>query len=288
MLIFWLMDAGFSAGKAAVWSMALACVLGMIRRETRMGLRRILQTMEQAARAALPVIAACATAGLIVGVVTLTGIGLKLSANMVDLAGNSLFVALVFTMIASLVLGMGIPTTATYIVLATMAAPALEKLGVVPLAAHLFVFYFGVVADITPPVALAVYAGAAIANSNPWKTGIEAVKLALGAFLVPYIFVLSPVLILVGATPLLVLQMLVTSVMGMAALAAGVAASGAFASPAWSGSLWWLEVSCWWTRLAHGLVRSRPRGGRLPGTAEPLPKSGTRTNIGMSGRFSDR
>ena len=93
----------------------------------------------------------------------------------------------------------------------------------VPLAAHLFVFYFGVVADITPPVALAVYAGSAIAGSNPWKTGIEAVKLALGAFLVPYIFVLSPVLILVGATPILVLQMLATSVMGMAALAAGVA-----------------------------------------------------------------
>jgi len=222
-LIFWLMDAGFSAGKAAVWSMALACVLGMLRRETRMGLGRIVQTMERAAQAALPVIAACATAGLIVGVVTLTGIGLKLSANMVDLAGNNLFVALVLTMIASLVLGMGIPTTATYIVLATMAAPALEKLGVVPLAAHLFVFYFGVVADITPPVALAVYAGSAIAGSNPWKTGIEAVKLALGAFLVPYIFVLSPVLILVGATPILVMQMLATSVMGMTALAAGVA-----------------------------------------------------------------
>ena len=128
-LIFWLMDAGFSAGKAAVWSMALACVVGMIRRETRMGLGRIVQTMEQAAQAALPVIAACATAGLIVGVVTLTGIGLKLSANMVDLAGNNLFVALVFTMIASLVLGMGIPTTATYIVLATMAAPASGEAG---------------------------------------------------------------------------------------------------------------------------------------------------------------
>lgn len=222
-LIFWLMEAGFTAAKSAVWAMALACVLGMVRRETRMGLGDIVKTMESAALAALPVIAACATAGIIVGVVTLTGIGLKLSANMVDLAGNSLIVALVFTMIASLVLGMGIPTTATYIVLATMAAPALEKLGVVPLAAHLFVFYFGVVADITPPVALAVYAGAAIAGSNPWKTGIEAVKLASGAFLVPYIFALSPVLVLVGATPLLVFQMLMTSVLGMVALGAGVA-----------------------------------------------------------------
>jgi len=222
-LIFWLMEAGFTAAKAAVWSMALSFVLGIFRRETRMGLRDLLLTMEAAARAALPVIAACAAAGIIVGVVTLTGIGLKLSANMMDLAGNSVLLALVFTMFASLVLGMGIPTTATYIVLATMAAPALEKLGVVPLAAHLFVFYFGVVADITPPVALAVYAGSAIANSDPWKTGVEAVKLALGAFLVPYIFALSPVLVLVGATPLLVLQMLTTSVIGMMALGAGVA-----------------------------------------------------------------
>ncbi|MCA1960924.1 MAG: TRAP transporter permease [Desulfomonile sp.] len=222
-LIFWLLESGFTAAKAAVWCMALAWILGMFRRRTRMGPLDILRTMEAGARAALPVIAACATAGIIVGVVTLTGIGLKLSANMMDLAGNSLVVALVFTMFASLVLGMGIPTTATYIVLATMAAPALVKLGVVPLAAHLFVFYFGVVADITPPVALAVYAGAAIAGSNPWKTGIESVKLATGAFLVPYIFALSPALVLVGATPLLVVQMLLTSVLGMVALGAGVA-----------------------------------------------------------------
>jgi TRAP-type uncharacterized transport system fused permease subunit len=171
---------------------------------------------------ALPVIATCATAGIIVGVVTLTGVGLKLSSNMIELAGNSLAVALVFTMFASLVLGMGIPTTATYIVLATMAAPALQKLGVEPLAAHLFVFYFGVVADITPPVALAVYAGAAIAGSDPWKTGIEAVKLSIGAFMVPYFFVVSPVLILIGATPLLLLQVLGTAVLGMFALSIAV------------------------------------------------------------------
>ena len=178
-LIFWLMDAGFSAAKAAAWSMALALVLGLFRQETRLGMWDLLKVMESAAKAALPVIAACAAAGIIVGVVTLTGIGLKLSANMVDLAGNRLLLAMVFSMVASLILGMWIPTTATYIILATMAAPALVNLGVVPLAAHLFVFYFGIVADITPPVALAVYAGAAIADSNPWKTGIEAVKLSL-------------------------------------------------------------------------------------------------------------
>ncbi|MGC9029625.1 MAG: TRAP transporter permease [Desulfomonilaceae bacterium] len=220
-LIFWLMDAGFSAAKAAVCSMGLALVLGMVKRETRTGIWGLLEIMESAARTALPVIAACAAAGVIVGAVTLTGVGLKLSANMLDLAGNSLIVALVFTMIASLVLGMGIPTTATYIVLATMAAPALVNLGVAPIAAHLFVFYFGVVADITPPVALAVYAGAAIAGSNPWQTAIESVKLALGAFLVPYFFALSPVLVLVNATPLLILRMVVTAVLGMVALSAG-------------------------------------------------------------------
>jgi TRAP transporter 4TM/12TM fusion protein len=221
-LVFALMDAGFGAAKAAVWSMVAALALGMIRHETRMGLMDLAVMMESAARTALPVIAACAAAGVIVGVVTLTGVGLKLSANMVDLAGNNLIAALVFTMIASLVLGMGIPTTATYIVLATMAAPALEKLGVAPLAANLFVFYFGVAADITPPVALAVYAGAAIAKSDPLKTAVESVKLALGAFLVPYMFVLSPALALVGATPPLVIRMVFTAVLGMTAVSAGV------------------------------------------------------------------
>jgi TRAP transporter 4TM/12TM fusion protein len=229
-LIIYLMDAGFNAAKAAVYAMGLALLLGIFKKETRPGLSDLLGLMESATRAALPVIAACAAAGIIIGMVTLTGLGLKLSANMVDLAGNQLLLALFFTMLASLVLGMGIPTTATYVVLATMAAPALVKLGVVPLAAHLFVFYFGVVADITPPVALAVYAGAAIADSNPWKTGIEAVKLALGAFLVPYIFAFSPALILVGATPFLILQIVSTSVIGMVALGAGV-------SGFWTGSL---------------------------------------------------
>ncbi|MGE5673550.1 MAG: TRAP transporter permease [Mycobacterium leprae] len=221
-LIFWMMDAGFSPARAAVYAMGLSWVFGLFKKQTRMGLRSILRTMEEAARGALAVIAACATAGIIVGVVTLTGIGLKLSSNMVDMAGGHLWIALIFVMIASLILGMGIPTTATYIVLATMAAPALTKMGVVPIAAHLFVFYFGIVADITPPVALAVYCGSAIAGSNPWKTGIQAVKLALGAFLIPYIFALSPALVLVNVTWLNIVQMLITSIAGMVALGTAV------------------------------------------------------------------
>jgi TRAP transporter 4TM/12TM fusion protein len=220
--IFVIMDMGYSPAKAAVGAMILAWLFGLVKKETRMGLRTIIATLEQAARGALGVIAACATAGIIVGVVTLTGIGLKLSNNMVDLAGNSLWIALVLTMIASLVLGMGLPTTATYIVLATMAAPALVKLGVNELAAHLFVFYFGILADITPPVALAVYAAAGIGGANPWQTGIQAVKMALGAFLIPFIFAVSPELILVGATPFNILTILISSIAGMVALGTGV------------------------------------------------------------------
>ena len=236
-VIFYLMDAGFSPSKAAIYAMVLAWAFGLLKKETRMGPREILKTFEEAARAALPVIAACATAGIIVGVVSLTGIGLKLSNNLMDMAGNSLIIALLLTMLASLVLGMGIPTTANYIVQATMAAPALIKLGLVPISAHLFVFYFGILADITPPVALAVYTGAAIARSDPWKTGIEAVKLALAAFLVPFVFAFSPALVLVGATPLLVVQMIITSVTGMIALGAGVAG-------------YWSTGLHWWERIA--------------------------------------
>lgn len=232
--IIWLMERGYSPMKAAVAAMALAWLFGLLKAETRMGTGAIIETFEDAARAALAVIAACATAGIIVGVVTLTGVGLKLSNNLVDMAGASVWIALFLTMIASIVLGMGIPTTATYIVLATMAAPALTKLGVEPIAAHLFVFYFGIVADITPPVALAVYAGAAIAGSNPWRTGVESVKLALGAFLVPYIFALSPALVLVDVTAQKLIVMLITSVTGMVALGAGV-------SGYWSTGLTWWE-----------------------------------------------
>jgi TRAP-type uncharacterized transport system fused permease subunit len=134
---------------------------------------------------------------MIVGVVTLTGLGLRIAELIVSIAGGSLILTLFFTMLASLILGMGLPTTAKYIVLATMAVPALIKLDVNIMAAHLFILYFGVIADITPPVALAAYAGAGIAGANSMKTGFQAVKLALAAFIVPYIFAMDPTLILV-------------------------------------------------------------------------------------------
>jgi TRAP-type uncharacterized transport system fused permease subunit len=143
----------------------------------------------------IAVAVACAAVGIIVGVVTLTGLGLKMAAGLISMSGGIKILTLFFTMIASLIMGMGLPTTATYLITATITAPAIVQLGVPVLAAHMFVFYFGIVADITPPVALAAYAGAAIAKSNPFKTGITATKLAIAGFIIPYIFCYNPALL---------------------------------------------------------------------------------------------
>ncbi len=159
----------------------------------------IILAMEEGAKGAVGVAAACASAGIIVGVVTLTGLGLRLAGIIVAAAGGRLLLTLFFTMIASIILGMGLPTTAKYIVLATMAVPALLALDVNLMAAHLFILYFGVVADITPPVALAAYAGAGIAGANSMKTGVQALKIALAAFIVPYLFATNPELLLIDS-----------------------------------------------------------------------------------------
>ena len=178
--------------------------------------------LENGARSAVGVAAACACAGIIVGVVTLTGLGLKFSSLVLSIGAGNMILTLFMTMIASLILGMGLPTTAKYIVLATMAAPALVELGVPLIAAHLFILYFGVVADITPPVALAAYAGAGIAGGNSMKTGIIALKLALAGFLIPYIFAISPALLLIDVTWLEAVHNILTASLGIVALAGGV------------------------------------------------------------------
>ena len=164
------------------------------------GARQFYEALVKGARSALGVATACALAGVIVGVVTRTGLGLKLASALVDLSGGNLLLTMFFTMITSLILGMGVPTTANYIITSTIAAPALLTLGVKALPAHLFVFYFGIIADLTPPVALAAYAGAAIARANPMKTGVIATRLAIGAFILPYIYVMSPQLLLIDVT----------------------------------------------------------------------------------------
>jgi TRAP transporter 4TM/12TM fusion protein len=222
--IIWVLVEGYTPTYAALIGLGLAVVAGSIRKATRMGPRDILDALNAGARGALGVAIACATAGIIVGVVTLTGVGLKLGNGLVDLAGGHLLLTMFFTMITSLVLGMGAPTTANYVITSTIAAPALTILGVPLMAAHLFVFYFGIVADITPPVALAAYAGAGIAKADPFWTGVNATKLAIGAFIVPYIFVYNPGLVLIGTTPAMLALNVTTATLGMIGL--GAAAVG--------------------------------------------------------------
>jgi len=169
------------------------------------------------------VAAACAAAGIIIGTITVTGLGLMFSSLIIDLSGGYLMAALPLTMLACLALGMGVPTTAQYIIISALAAPALTYMGVVPIAAHLFIFYFGTRADITPPVALAAYAGAGIAGSSPMRTGVTAFQLGIAGYIIPFMFVYAPVLlILPGGGFLHILIAVVTALLGVYCLAASV------------------------------------------------------------------
>jgi TRAP transporter 4TM/12TM fusion protein len=235
-IVYFLM-AGRSPFWAAFQSINIAVLVALIgfvvRRDFKSGRALILgipKAFENGARSAIGVAAACACAGIVVGVVTLTGLGLRFAHLVLQVAGGNLLLTLFLTMIASIILGMGLPTTAKYIVLATMAAPALVELGVPLIAAHLFIFYFGIIADITPPVALAAYAGAGIAGGNAMKTGLTAVKLALAAFLIPYIFTISPGLLLIDVTWAEALHNIASALVGIIALAAAV--QGYFVGPA--------------------------------------------------------
>ncbi|WP_415783100.1 TRAP transporter permease [Brevibacillus invocatus] len=220
--IIGLLLVGYTPTYAALWGIAAALLVSSFRKDTRLSFRELLASLEQGARTALSVIAACATAGIIVGIVVLTGLGGKIAGGILELAGGSFFLILFFTMIACIVLGMGLPTTANYVVTATMAAPALMEFGVPMIAAHMFVFYFGIVADITPPVCLAAYAGAGIAQANPMKTGFIAVKLAIAAFIIPYVFVFNPILLLEGESLWFLIVPLITALIGMASISAGI------------------------------------------------------------------
>lgn len=223
-VIIYLLFSGRSPANAALWGIVAVFVLSLLRKDTRMGPLATLRILERGARAALPVIAACACAGIVAGTVTKTGLGGKLAGEIVNLAMGHLVLVLLLTMVACLILGMGLPTTANYVVTATVAAPILVTQFDIPLiVAHLFVFYFGVLADITPPVCLAAYAGAGIAGANPMRSGVIALKLAAAGFIIPFAFVLEPSLLIgegsVGET----LVPLVTALLGMAAISAGAA-----------------------------------------------------------------
>ncbi|NLC76674.1 MAG: TRAP transporter permease [Clostridia bacterium] len=209
--------------RAALVGIILAVGASLIRKSTRISWRGVLEGLEAGARAALGVLVACACAGIIVGVVTLTGLGLKLATVLVDLAQGMLLPTMMLAMTASLLLGMGIPTTANYVITSTIAAPTLMLLGVPVLPAHMFCFYFGVIADVTPPVALAAYAGSGIAKGNPMVTGVNAFKLAITAFIIPYIFVLSPQMLLIDTTAFEVIRIIATALIGMVGLGSAMA-----------------------------------------------------------------
>lgn len=222
-IVYFLVE-GSTPVKAALYGLGLAVATSYIRKSTRLTFKNILEALEQGAKNALGVSMACACAGIIVGTITLTGLGLKLGNGLVSLSGGNLLLTLFFTMITSLILGMGAPTTANYVITSTIAAPAIVQLGVPVLAAHMFTFYFGIIADITPPVALAAFAGSAIAKSDPLKTGIQASKLAIAAFIIPYMFVLNPAILLIDTTPLEIVQMVITSIIGMAGISTAMEA----------------------------------------------------------------
>ncbi|WP_296091013.1 TRAP transporter permease [uncultured Treponema sp.] len=215
------------AGKTAVFAALMgiiACVLVGFGvsvsdlahgRKPSFGGKDIVEIMCTAARNIISVAIACGMAGIIIGIVTLTGLGLRLGNGLVMLAHGKLLLTLVFTMVASIILGMGAPTTANYLITSTITAGAIISLGIEPLAAHMFAFYFGIIADVTPPVALAAIAGAAIAKAKPMKTAINATKLAIGAFIIPYMFVYNSKMLMINASALSVVMIIVTAILGM-------------------------------------------------------------------------
>ena len=213
----------FSASIAILVTIAV----NLFDKDNRISLNKILEALEAGGKGTITVAVACAMAGVIAGCITATGLASNLIGMVIALSNSVPFisptlVALFLTMICCIILGMGVPTTANYCIMASTCAPILITIGVPKMAAHFFVFYFGIVADITPPVALAAYAGSAIAKSNPMKTGINASKLAFGAFVVPYIFCMNPAMLLIDVTAFKVIQIIVTSLIGIFGVAAAM------------------------------------------------------------------
>ncbi|MCC5810275.1 MAG: TRAP transporter permease [Ectothiorhodospiraceae bacterium] len=211
---------GYSVIRAGTMAMISAAVVSWFTPH-RMGIRALLEALALGARMAIPLVAVCACAGIIVGVISLTGVGARFASMLLGIAENSQLLALIFAMCISILLGMGMPTTAAYAVAASVVAPGLQQMGIPPLVAHFFVFYYAVVSAITPPVALAAYAAAAIAGSDPMRTSVTSFKFGLAAFIVPFMFFYSPALLMEGNWPQ-VLRVTVTASIGIYLLAAAI------------------------------------------------------------------
>lgn len=222
LLIYLVASSTRSIAYAAAIAIAVAIVVSMFDKETRITPKRLLEALAAGGQGMITVAVACGIAGIVAGIIGVTGLAFMLFNGIVAVAGNQVIVALFLTMLCCIVLGMGVPTTANYCIMAATCAPILIKMGVPEVAAHFFVFYFGIVADLTPPVALAAYAGAAIANANPMKTAFTSTKLAIGAFIVPYVFALNPAMLFIDTTAADVILICITSVAGIFGVSAAL------------------------------------------------------------------
>ena len=222
LLVYLVATSKNSIAFAAAIAIIAAIAVSMFNKETRITPKKLLEALAAGGQGMITVAAACGVAGIIAGVISTTGLAYKLFNGIVALAGNHVIIALFLTMICCIVLGMGVPTTANYCIMAATCAPILVQMGVPMIAAHFFVFYFGIVADLTPPVALAAYAGAAIAQANPMKTALTSTKLAIGAFIVPYVFALNPAMLFIDTTAIEVITICITSLIGMFGVSAAL------------------------------------------------------------------
>ena len=224
-LLYALIILGLSPSRSAILGTVAVIVVALLNKETRIGIAGFFAAIQRAAKDMLIIATATASAGVIIGIMSTTGLGMRLSSILIQLAQAELIPLLILTMVASIILGMGVPTTAAYVMLAVLVAPALTELGVPPIAAHMFVVYFGILSNITPPVAIAAFAASALSGTNPIHTAAVAMKIGLIAYIIPFMFVFSPELLLVDPSWLLAAK-LSTSVIGIYAL--GGALNGYF------------------------------------------------------------
>lgn len=220
-IIFTLMILQLSPIRAALYAIVTSIIVSWVKKATRMGIKHIMDAMYTGATGIIEIAATCASAGIIVGILSLTGLGMKFAAIVITYSGGSLLLALILTMLVAIVLGMGMPTTAAYAIAASVIAPALIKLGIPELPAHMFIFYFACISAITPPVALAAYAAAALAKASMWEVGWKACKFGIAGFIVPYMFVYGPNLLFKG-TWIDIIWATITASIGALCLSGGV------------------------------------------------------------------
>ena len=220
-LVYFIAD-GRSPMFAGFWALVAGVAASWVRSETRIRLQPMVSILVDGAKSAMPVALACATVGIVVGVVSATGLGLKLASGILGISGGNMLATLLLTMIAALVLGTGLPTSATYIITSIMAAPALVQLGLPKLVAHMFVFYFGILADLTPPTAISTYATSSIAGADVWRTQWTAMLLALSGFIIPFSFAYDPALLMLGSGPVAIAWRTLSATLGIVMLGAGL------------------------------------------------------------------